>query len=106
MRWVKIFKSAQEANARLPENKPQLLVVGDQRICLVKHKDYLYAVSNTCTHNGESLNKGQINYAGEVVCPWHGYQFNLQTGREYLERSADLETFPIRVEEDGLYLGL
>jgi nitrite reductase/ring-hydroxylating ferredoxin subunit len=40
------------------------------------------------------------------VCPWHGYQFDLATGREYQERCADLETFPVRDEEDGLYIAL
>jgi nitrite reductase/ring-hydroxylating ferredoxin subunit len=43
---------------------------------------------------------------GEIVCPWHGYQFNLQSGREWQERSQDLVTFPIREEADGLYIGI
>lgn len=106
MRWVKIFDSEQETLQRLHEDKPQLLVIGEKRICLVKHANQIYAVGNKCTHNGESLSKGQVNFAGEIVCPWHGYQFNLKTGREYQERSADLETFPVRSDSEGLYLGL
>ncbi len=106
MRWVKIFKDRLTAQEKLTENKPQLLIIGENRICLVLRGDSFYAVSDRCTHNGESLSKGSVNFGGEIVCPWHGYQFNLQNGREWQERCADLITFPIREEPDGLYIGL
>lgn len=106
MNWVKIFNGAGEAENKLTEDVPQLVIVNNIRICLVRKGTNYYAVSNTCTHNGESLSKGKVNFAGEIVCPWHGYQFNLKSGREYQQRSADLETFPVRIEADGLYLGL
>jgi len=106
MEWVKIFSAGNEAHEKLKENKPQLLIVHGKRICLVKRVHQFYAVSDSCSHNGESLSKGSVNFAGEVVCPWHGHQFNLKTGREYQERSADLVTYPIREEPDGLYIGL
>ena len=106
MEWVKIFSDLKAASERLPENKPQLLIVHGKRICLVKRENHFYAVSDACSHNGESLSKGLVNFAGDVVCPWHGHQFNLKTGREHQERSVDLVTFPIREEADGLYIGL
>lgn len=106
MEWVKIFPDLKTAYERLVDNKPQLLIVRGKRICLVKRENHFYAVSDTCTHSGESLSKGLVNFAGDVVCPWHGHQFNLKTGREHQERSADLVTFPIREEADGLYIGL
>lgn len=106
MEWVKIFPSHKVAGEKLQENKPQLLIVHGKRVCLVKRDNIFYAVSDKCSHNGESLSKGFVNFAGEVVCPWHGHQFNIKTGREYQERSADLVIFPIREDEDGLYIGL
>jgi nitrite reductase/ring-hydroxylating ferredoxin subunit len=106
MEWVKILPSGNAAREKLRENKPQLVIVHGERICLVKRENHFFAVSDKCSHNGESLSKGMVNFAGEVVCPWHGHQFNLKTGREYQERSADLVTFPIREDDDGLYIGL
>jgi len=106
MNWVKIFNSSQDAVDRMAERDPRLLVVHEKRICLVRQGDSLTAVSNRCTHNGESLSKGKVNFAHEIVCPWHGYQFDLRTGREYQQRSADLETYPIKIEADGVYIGL
>jgi nitrite reductase/ring-hydroxylating ferredoxin subunit len=70
-----------------------------KRICLVKHEGKFLAVSDRCTHNGESLSKGKVNHLGEIVCPWHGHQFNLKSGREAQERSSDLECFPVNTEQ-------
>ncbi len=106
MEWVKIFNTKAEAMARLTFNKPQLLIIRGNRICLVADAHRLLAVEDTCPHNGESLSKGLVNYLGEVVCPWHGQRFNLQTGRECAERSRDLITYPIKEEEDGVFVGL
>lgn len=104
MRWVKIFAGLKEAKEKLSENKPQLMILDGKRICLVRREDHLYAVSDRCTHHGESLSKGLVNFAGEIVCPWHGHQFSLKTGREFQERSKDLECYQIKEEPDGLYL--
>jgi len=106
MRWIKIFAGMQAALENLSESKPRLLIIGDIRICLVRRADELFAVSDRCPHNGESLSKGQVNFVGELICPWHGYQFSLKTGREWKERCADLVVFPIREDADGLYIGL
>lgn len=106
MQWLKIFSGVDAARAKLTENKPQLLVVSGKRICLVKQGDTIYAVSDTCTHNGESLSKGKVNHACEIVCPWHGHIFSLKTGREYQQRSNDIECYPLKEEADGLYIGV
>jgi len=104
MEWIKVFSEPLQAKERIVQGKPQLLLIGDVRICLVRLEDKFLAVQDNCTHNGQSLSSGTINYLGEVVCPWHGYRFNLTTGRETGERSGDLVTYPVREDENGVYL--
>ena len=106
MEWVKVFSSATELHQRLKENMPQLLIVHGVSICLVKREGTLLAIENKCSHNGESLSKGTVNYLGEVVCPWHGYRFSLKTGRESTERSRDLIIYPVRENSDGVFVGM
>ena len=106
MEWVKVFASASDARNRLVQNKPQLLLVRDKRICLVQTQEGLLAVEDTCPHNGESLSKGSVNFLGEIVCPWHGQRFKLKTGRECAERSRDLVTYQILEDERGIFIGL
>jgi 3-phenylpropionate/trans-cinnamate dioxygenase ferredoxin subunit len=106
MRWIKIFESQQQAEATLPTGQPRAFTIENKMLCVVRSETRLFAVSNRCTHNGELLSKGHLNAYGEIVCPWHGYRFKLATGRECGERSRDLETFPVRVEDDGIYVGM
>ncbi|HMJ69440.1 MAG TPA: hypothetical protein VK508_11110 [Cyclobacteriaceae bacterium] len=47
-----------------------------------------------------------IKICGEVICPWHGYRFNLKTGRESAERSRDLTTYPVKEDEEGVFIGV
>jgi nitrite reductase/ring-hydroxylating ferredoxin subunit len=90
----------------LAVNQPRLLVANGKRVCLVRTTERLLAVSDKCPHNGESLSKGKVNYLGEIVCPWHGQRFSLTTGRESSEQSPDLETFPVRVDEEGVFVSI
>lgn len=105
MQWIKIFNSREEALARMNALQPQLVVIDSKRLCLTRVGDDFFAVGDKCSHNGESLSKGKVNYLGEVICPWHGYRFNVKTG-QCAERYPDIPTYPVRVDADGLFIGL
>lgn len=98
--------SAEEAEKRIPRGKLQLVKLGELRICIA-HTDNGYAAfSDICPHLGASLSQGSINFINEVICPWHGYRFNMKNGRECQQRTADLEVHKIELREDGLILGV
>lgn len=106
VKWVKIFGSIDEALERVPPGRPRLLVVNGIRICLVNRRGDFRAMQDACPHNGEWLSKGTINYLGEVICPWHHYRFDPETGRECLGRTVDLRIYPLKLTEAGFYIGL
>lgn len=106
MNWIKIFSAEEEARARIAQDRPQLLIINKTRVCLVLHNDQFYAVQDACSHNGESLSKGSVNYLGEIICPLHNYQFDLESGRECNVRSKDLKTFPLKIDDSGFFIGL
>ncbi len=106
MEWVRIADQVEDLIRQLQSDKPTLLRVRDKRICIVMRTGTLYAVEDKCPHNGESLSKGTVNYLGEVICPWHGYRYDLKTGRESAERCRDLVVYPIDMKSDGVYLGV
>lgn len=91
---------------RIQEHVPQLLIVGDKRICLALHEGKFFAVQDKCTHNGESLSKGQINYRGEIICPFHGFRFELNGGMACDSQSPDLTTYPIKSDDNGFFIGV
>lgn len=105
MEWIKLFGSPEEARQRVALRTPQLVLLGQRRICLLRLDTGWFAIDDRCSHNGESLSKGRLNHLNEVVCPWHGYQFQVTTGRECAQRSDDLMSYPVREEEHGVFIG-
>jgi len=106
MEWIKIFPNETVARTTIHEHIPQLVIVDGKRICLAMHEGKFFAVQDQCTHNGESLSKGQINYRGEIVCPFHGFRFDLNGGMARDSASHDLTTYPIKSDDSGFFIGL
>ena len=63
----------------LEVNQMKLLRVGDRRIVLARDEGGYVAFDDRCTHRGGSLAGGAM-ICGTVQCPWHGSQFDVQTG--------------------------
>lgn len=95
------------ANAEAIEPGEALRVeLDDDAIAIWNIEGEFYATSDTCTHEEASLTEGDL--WGEVVeCPLHGAQFDVRTGAVLsLPAMLPLPTYPVKVEDGGLYLGL
>lgn len=102
MKWIKIFNKLNTAIQTIPTGSSKVIIIGDHRICLSNVNNQFYAIQDACPHSGHSLSQGKINYLNEVVCPLHGYRFNLKHGQEGDQKCADAKTYRIRVDEEGL----
>lgn len=84
---------------------PLSLQIEHHRIALFLHEGRLRAISDVCNHRGGPLCEGRLRGAF-VACPWHGWEYNVVTGRG--PTGYEEETVPVYdVEEraDGVYLG-
>ena len=106
MEWIRIFSSVEEARTRLAAKQAQLLIVGRHRICLALTGGRFHAVQDACPHNGESLSGGKVNYAGEIICPWHNYRFDLASGKACDSNCTDLRIYPLREDDTGFFIGI
>jgi nitrite reductase/ring-hydroxylating ferredoxin subunit len=59
-----------------------------------------YATGPTCPHEDGPLSEGWIE-AGTVVCPWHGFDFDLVTGRCNVDQDLAVPVYAVRVT-DGI----
>jgi nitrite reductase/ring-hydroxylating ferredoxin subunit/uncharacterized membrane protein len=57
----------------------KLLHVNGRRIVLARTEDGHVAFDDHCTHRGGSLADGTLA-CGTVTCPWHGSQYDVNTG--------------------------
>jgi ferredoxin-nitrite reductase len=84
----------------IPEGAAKLVRVKGQEIAVFKHKGRLHAVDNNCPHEGGQLSAGWIE-GDEVVCPLHGYKFNLKTGACSTDAKLAAQVFQLAAEGDG-----
>lgn len=80
---VSISKTSGEADIiaadELQLNQMLLIRTPAKRIVLGKTESGFVAFDDHCTHKGGSLCGGSM-ICGTVQCPWHGAQFDVQTG--------------------------
>jgi nitrite reductase/ring-hydroxylating ferredoxin subunit len=75
-----------------------------------------WAVKNVCPHAGAPLCMGSVHAThrpgdvfefrpdlhGRVLrCPWHGWEFDILTGKALYDRNSRIATYPVEVSEDG-----
>ena len=74
--------------------------------CIYHIKDGFFATDGICTHEDVSLENG-IVIDDEIECPMHQGVFNIKTGKVIQDPPCDdLKTFPIKVENDKIYIDL
>jgi len=57
----------------------KLVTVNGADVAVFRRQDRLYAIQNRCPHEGGGLGGGTLD-GEDVICPLHGYRFNLETG--------------------------
>jgi len=69
-----------------------------ERVAVYRHGDKISAISNVCAHQNGPLGEGRI-IDGCVTCPWHGFQYDPETGRSPPPFTERVATY--RVRQDG-----
>lgn len=101
MKWIKVFSQDKLAGGDflLKVNIP------GKRLCMVKEGDEIFAIQNKCPHAGADLSRGWCR-DGTVICPYHRHEFDLKTGRGKASQGNYINTYPVEIRTDGVYVGL
>jgi len=92
------------SEGELELNQMQLIHLPGKRIVLGKAENAYVAFEDRCTHRGGSLAGGAM-ICGTVQCPWHGSQFDLQTGIVKAGPAKEnIKTYSVTVENSKIYL--
>ena len=83
----------------------RLLEYGDQRVALFNVAGTVHAVDDTCPHRQGPLSEGYLD-GFLITCPWHGWQFDVRDGRCDTVSRHSVRTYPVRVDETGVYVTL
>ncbi len=87
-----------------PPGKLKKVQVHGEDLLVVNLGNKIYAITNTCTHRGGPLDEGELE-GNIVICPYHGGQFNVTTGKAVGPPATREETsFEVQVQGSDVLL--
>ena len=91
------------ATENIPPLEGRSVEIAGREVAIFNLKTRYVAIDNRCPHKGGPLCDGIVS-GTTVVCPLHGWRFDLETGLAVrASLPACVTTFPTRVE-DGIVL--
>ncbi|MGD6809616.1 MAG: Rieske (2Fe-2S) protein [Candidatus Bathyarchaeia archaeon] len=80
----------------------QVSVIG-RNILLIKREGKVYALASYCPHMGCDLSNGELK-GNLLVCPCHGWSFDIRNGEYQTNKAIKLQTFECKVENQDIYV--
>jgi nitrite reductase/ring-hydroxylating ferredoxin subunit len=106
----------------VPPGGVRIVSVDDRSVGIFNVGGTLYALANKCPHAGSPVCRGsvggmstadrpggELRYGreGEILrCPWHGWEFDIASGRTITEPVKRIPTYPVFVEDGRIVLEL
>ena len=87
----------------IPENRARIVCLSGERVAIFKYDGKISAVSNVCQHQNGPLGEGKIVF-GCITCPWHGYQYQPETGASPPPFVEKVPTFNVRVKNGRVFV--
>jgi nitrite reductase (NADH) small subunit len=88
-----------------PMNEAKEFPCGNKTICIANVDGVYSAMDNTCLHRGGPLGQGMIE-GGKVICPWHGWAWDVKTGTTDFDSSLRVQIYPMKIENEDLLVDL
>lgn len=86
----------------LKENIGKRFLINDVDVAVFKVNGEVFIVSNTCPHQHTSVIYDGFIERDCVVCPAHGWMFNLKTGKQPTG-AGGLNTYPVKIIDDEVF---
>ena len=88
--------------SELTENQGKRFIINDVEIAVFKIKTEVFVLSNICPHQHTALIYDGFIEDGCVVCPAHGWMFDVRTGKQP-NGASGLKSFPVKIINNEVY---
>jgi len=114
------------AAEKIPNGERILIEVESAEIMICNIAGEFYGIQNACRHQGGPMCEGNLLYPSylesemtddswkfsqntevpTVTCPWHGWEYSLETGEHVAPTDYSLRTYPLTLKDGELYIEL
>jgi len=88
---------------RIAEKCATIVSLAGERVAVFRYDGKVSAISNVCQHQNGPLGEGRI-IDGCVTCPWHGYQYQPESGTAPPPFKEKIPTFRVKVVEGSVFV--
>ena len=88
--------------AEFPDGRGRAVLLAGHRIAIFRIGADVRALSDKCPHMGASLAEGYLD-GNQVICPWHGWVFDLDSGTSLFDANAHIPIYRVVVEDGQVY---
>lgn len=87
----------------IPDGGAIVVEAGGRKVALFNSGGSYYAIDDACRHLGGSLGAGDV-YGTRVVCPLHGWEYDVTTGASVDDPEMRVACFTVTVEGDDVFI--
>ena len=96
--WIPLAKLSE-----CPPGEGRELIAAGRIVALFNVDGEFHALDGICPHQGGPLGKGALTGC-IVTCPWHGWQYDVRTGRHTTIASLEHPRFELKIEGDEILI--
>ena len=97
----KFVKVAQKQE--IPEGEGRTFDVEGKQVAVFNSDGKFCAISEHCPHRGGPLGEGYLENT-TVICPWHGWQFDVTTGESPVNPAAKVPCYKVKTKGENVYV--
>ena len=98
--FVKVAQTSE-----IPAGQGKCVEVEGKRIAIFNVDGTFYALDDVCPHQGGPLSEGELS--GKVLtCPWHGWEFDVDTGVNRDDPDVIQEKFEVMVDGSDIMVAV
>ncbi len=87
----------------LPPGTVRELQIAGKVVAVANVGGKFYAINNTCLHRAGPLGQGSLE--GKIVtCPWHGWQYDVTTGKLIQNSAVGVDCYPAEVRGQDVFV--
>ncbi len=95
--WIRVASSEE-----VPEGAGREFVVEGKVVALFRVQGTCHAIDGLCPHAGGPIGTGTLRGC-VVTCPWHGWQFDVSTGKHTISQ-IQTTCYPVEEREGAVWL--
>ena len=89
----------------LAEGSGKSVPIGNLVVAVFRVNGKFFALENRCLHRQGPLGEGDLE-GSTVVCPWHGWRYDVATGALELIPTLKVRRYDVEVRGDDVFIGI